>query len=178
MKTIIVAFESESTRNRIIEILDSNSSLPKRLCRTGKEAIRNVRMLGGGIVICPYKLSDMTADDLAFYIQDIGAVIVIAPTGMFELCGNKSIYKLNTPLKKGSLISAVEELLKVDSQKTPHEKGKKSEEEIKAIDEAKGILMGKYNMSEPEAHHFLQKKSMGLGFKLITTARFVIKSNG
>ena len=178
MKTIVVAFESESTRNRITEILDSNSSLPKRLCRTGKEAIRNVRMLGGGIVICPYKLSDMTADDLAFYIQDIGAVIVIAPTGMLELCGNKGIYKLNTPLKKRSLISAVEKLLKIDSQKSPKEKGKKSAEEIDAIDEAKYILMKKYNMSETEAHRLLQKKSMDLGFKLITTARFIIKSNG
>ena len=46
MDSIIVAFSNDNNRNRIAEILESSNHIPRKLCRSGKEAIRTVRELG------------------------------------------------------------------------------------------------------------------------------------
>ena len=39
-------------------------------------------------------------------------------------------------------------------------------------------LMEKRLMTEPEAHRFIQKKSMDAGFKMVSTARLIISNYG
>ena len=53
---------------------------------------------------------------------------------------------------------------------------KRGTEEQRTIDQAKALLMNRNNMSEQEAHRFLQKKSMDNGLKLIDMAVKVLKS--
>jgi hypothetical protein len=65
MVRTVVAFNKEETLDSISLILE-NAGIPVRYrCRTGPEVIRAVKKMGGGVVICYYKLLDMTADRIA-----------------------------------------------------------------------------------------------------------------
>ena len=176
MDSIIVAFSNDNNRNRIAEILESGNHIPRKLCRSGKEAIRTVRELGRGIVVCGYKLTDMTADDLAYDIGDIGRVLVIATPTMLDMCENTSICKIPTPLKRSELLSSVEMLIDLNVSKAASVKSQRSDEEKEIILKAKAILMEKRSMTEPEAHRYMQKRSMDSGFKLISTARLILSA--
>ncbi|MEA4973175.1 MAG: ANTAR domain-containing protein [Candidatus Metalachnospira sp.] len=176
MERIVVAFSNDNNRSRIAELLEVNNHAARKLCKSGKEAIRSVREMGHGIVVCGYKLSDMTADDLAYDLGDAGLVLVVAEPTMLDMCENISLCKLPTPIKRADFVSTIEMLIELESQKSPSANAKRTDEEKELIEEAKLILMEKCSMTEPEAHRFIQKKSMDSGFKIISTARIIIRS--
>lgn len=176
MHKIIVAFGNDNNRERVAEILESGGYPALKLCKTGKEAIRAVRNVGGGIIICSYKLIDMTADDLAYDIGDLGMVIAVGKPSLLEMCENESVCKLPTPLKKQDLFSSLKMLYDLKIRKPAVEKTERSDSDKELIQQAKNLLMEKCSMTEPEAHRFIQKKSMDAGFKMSTTARLIINS--
>ena len=65
MDRIVVAFANEEAQRRILRLLASDGWEPAACCTSGAEAIRTVRKLGSAIVVCGFKLRDMTATDLA-----------------------------------------------------------------------------------------------------------------
>ncbi len=176
MDRIVIAFGNDNNRNRIAELLETGGFVPRKLCKTGKEAIRSIRDMGGGIVICGYKLVDMTADDLSYDIAGIGCVIVVAPHAMLELCENEEIFKVPAPIRKNDLLSSVRMLINIKEKRYIPSKPERTEAERQIIQAAKALLMEKCAMTEPEAHRFIQKKSMDSGFKLVSTARLIISS--
>lgn len=176
VERIVVAFSNDNNRSRIAELLEVSNHTPRKLCRSGKEAIRSIREMGHGVVVCGYKLTDMTADDLAYDLGDSALVLVVAPPTMLDMCENISLCKLPTPIKRADFTSTIEMLLELESQKAPLPKTQRSEEEKEIIQEAKILLMERCSMTEPEAHRFMQKKSMDTGFKLVSTARIIIRS--
>ena len=50
----------------------------------------------------------------------------------------------------------------------------RSSEERRLIDEAKALLMERNNMTESEAHRYIQKCSMDSGTNLVETAQMVL----
>ena len=86
MDRIIVAFRGEETRRRILRLLalEGREGVP---CAGGAEALRAVRRLGGGVVICGFYLSDMTANALAEDLRGLALVLVVAQAACLELCG-------------------------------------------------------------------------------------------
>lgn len=175
MYKIVLAFSNEKNRNRIYETLEAEGYTPKNMCRTGKEAIREIRRLGGGIIICGCRLSDMTADDLTYYVDGIASVIAVGQPVMLDMCENENIYKLPTPLRKDKLISAVASILQKDCTVAETKTLVRTEEEKEVINCAKQLLMKHNKISEPEAYRFIQKKSMDIGFKMTSTARLIIR---
>ena len=178
MNRIIVAFANDKNRSRISEVLEASGYAPKKICRTGKEAIRAARSLGGGIIICGCRLPDMTADDLSYDISGIASVLAVGQPTMLEMCENESIYKLSVPLRKDKLLSAINFLLESGENKNEQRTDERTEDEKEIIRQAKSILMEKRLMTEPEAHRFIQKKSMDAGFKMVSTARLIIRNYG
>ena len=51
---------------------------------------------------------------------------------------------------------------------------RRNEEEEQVIREAKALLMERNQMTEDQAHRWIQKKSMDSGAKLVQTARVVL----
>ena len=64
MSRLIVAFESEATRQRVCELFAASSFPVRASCRTGAEVIRAAHFMGGAVVVCGVKLADCTADQL------------------------------------------------------------------------------------------------------------------
>ena len=50
-------------------------------------------------------------------------------------------------------------------------------EERKYVDQAKNIIMNKYNISEKEAYTYIRKTAMDKGCKIGEIAKFIINSN-
>lgn len=177
MDRIIVAFESETNRAKIKDMLESGGMSVTKACRSGAEVIRNIKKIGGGIVVCSFKLGDMTASDLAYDLHRTALVLAIAPAPQMALCENEDMFKLPAPVTRGDLLASVRMLIQIEDRyfrtMLPHRSG----EEEDLIKKAKEVLMSRNCMTEPEAHRFLQKKSMDTGSKMVDTARMIIGSN-
>ena len=97
-------------------MLEASGITVRVSCRSGSEAIRAIRKMGGGIIVCGYKLSEMTASDLAYDLGGQAMILVVAPPQQLQLCENENIFKLPTPFSKGDLVSSVRMLLQMEDK--------------------------------------------------------------
>jgi response regulator NasT len=178
MDKIIVAFENDNNRSRICDMLEASGITVRVSCRSGSEAIRAVRKLSGGIVICGYKLPEMTVSDLAYDLSGQAMFLAIAPAQQLALCHNENVFKLPTPFSKGDLVSSVRMLLQMEQKHFKAAPPRRTEKDTADINKAKELLMSRNGMTEQEAHRFIQRKSMDTGAKAVETARLIIESFG
>jgi response regulator NasT len=148
---------------------------------------------GGGLVICGAQFPDMTSVQLQSLLpDDYDMLMITSAMNVNSAFGQKEgLYTLALPLHAQDLVSSVRMLLDtrqmykdISRSAVPKPKAAKDDpappkrgmEEQRTIDQAKALLMNRNNMSEQEAHRFLQKKSMDNGLKLIDMAVKVLKS--
>ena len=179
MDRIVLAFASEKARLQMTRVLGSGGLSPAACCFSGAEAIRAVQKLGGAIVICGFRLRDMTAEMLAADLAGIAPVLVISSPGNLELCGGENLFKLSVPSTRSEFFASLDlvrrSLPNAGSCAASRPRGQRSDEEKRLIRRAKEVLMEVNLMSEAEAHRFLQKYSMDTGTKLAETARLVLE---
>ncbi len=176
MVRTVVAFNKEETLDSISSLLEEAGIPVRYRCRTGPEVIRAVKKMGGGIVICYYKLLDVTADQLAYELQGLADVLVAAKPAYLDLCENESLFKIPMPIRTGEFIGSVNVLLQLDQKRIKSEIPRRSEEDELLILRAKQLLMENSGMTEPQAHRYLQKKSMETSSKMTDTARLILKA--
>ena len=99
--------------------------------------------------------------------------MAVGKTAQLETCEHPKLFRLRLPCSRGELASAVNMLLQLQRMRQPN----RSEGEKRAIAEAKALLMNKFAMTEPEAHHSLQKRAMDQGLKLPEMAARILASN-
>ena len=170
MDTIIVAFANEEARRRIRSLLDTGGYRANAVCSSGAEAIRAVRTLGGGVVVCGFRLGDMTANHLGANLLGLAALLVVSSAANLDLCEGENLFRLASPVSRADFFAMLDLLFR----KLRRPSGKRGEEDRAIIQRAKEILMNVNRMTEAEAHRFLQKRSMDTGAKLIETAQTVI----
>lgn len=170
----VTAFYRPDTLEAVCSMLE-RSGIPVRFrCRTGAEAIRAVKKMGGGVVICAYKLPDMTADELAFELRGEAMVLVVAKPAQLDLCEAADIFKIPAPVRTGELCGSVNMLLQLSEQRSRIPR--RSSEEAELVSRAKELLMSRNSMTEEEAHRFLQRRSMETSSKMADTARLILAS--
>lgn len=179
MDRIIVAFASEKTRSLVARVLERGGISPAASCASGAEAIRTVWTLGDAIIICGYKLRDMTAPELAADLQGIGTLLVVSSSANLDFCSGKNLYKLATPASPAELLASLELLRqdRVSARRRSRQAGvpQTEEEDRLIISRAKEILMHVNHMTEAEAHRFLQKRSMNNGVRLAEAAQSIME---
>lgn len=174
METIIVAFESQDAINHISSMLEHGGFSVFSQCRTGAEAIRAAKKSPGSIIICGYKLRDMTSDTLAYTLGEKTMVLVVARPAHLDMCEQEGIFKLAMPLSRADLLASLNMLSQFYDMQLKASLTKHSDERQKLISRAKEVLMDKNHMSEEQAHKFIQKKSMDSGSRLEDIARLII----
>ena len=175
MEKIIVAFESEAACRRVREILESSGTAACVVCRSGDQIRRAVNRLGIPAVVCGYKLSDETAQEVFADLPPFCAMLLVAAQGLLELCQNDDIFKLAAPVSKGDLIASVRMLLQMGRRLERFVRPARSRGEQALITRAKQVLMERHGMTEAQAHRFLQKRSMDSGVRLVQTAQMVLE---
>lgn len=194
MRSIIIAFPDIAIAHKIREILLRSDFPVRGIATNGSMALRYILSEdGGGLVICGVQFPDMTAVQLQSLLPDDYDMLMITSAGNVNSAfGHKEgLYTLALPLHAQDLVSSVRMLLdtrqmysdisrsaapKPSAAKDTPLPPKRGMEEQRTIDQAKALLMNRNNMSEQEAHRFLQKKSMDNGSKLIDMAIKVLKS--
>ncbi len=177
MTGIIVAFPQTEVGKKIRAILVRSGLPVAGVCTSASQVIQESNELDDGLVLCAYRLPDMLYRELREYLPRSFQMIVLTTPENWADNGEDGIVSLSLPLKTNELIATVEMVAySMDrAQKKPKKRGKvRSAEEQELIDRAKEILMSRNNMTEPEAHRYLQKTSMDNGTTFTETAQMIL----
>lgn len=176
MDRIVVAFANEEAQRRILRLLESGGYSPAACCAAGAEVIRTVRKLGSAIVVCGFKLRDMTAADLAADLRHTAVLLAVSSAVNLDFCEGENLYKLPTPVRRSDFFATLDLLRQFEEKNLHHPPPKRREADQQLIQKAKELLMDVNRMTEAEAHRFLQKRSMDAGLKMVETAQLIIDS--
>ncbi len=176
MDRIVVAFANEEAQRRILRLLADCGYAPAACCAAGAEVLRAVRKLGSAIVVCGFKLRDMTASDLAADLLGFAVLLVVASPAHLDFCQGENLHKLPSPIHRSDFFATLDLLRQFEEQKLRRPPPKRREEDQQLIRKAKELLMDLNRMTEAEAHRFLQKRSMDAGLKMTETAQIIIDS--
>lgn len=177
MNRLIVAFENKSVQAKIVEMLD-NGGLAVRCCyHSGAEVIRAINQIDSGVIVCGYKLRDMTAEYLSRDLGDAATMLVVAPNSQLELCENEEVFTLPTPVSANTLCGSVRMLLQMELHRRRRNAPKRSEEDKAVINRAKQIIMDRDGIPEAFAHRMLQKASMDSGMRIKDLALQIINES-
>ena len=155
MINVIVAFPKIENAKSIKNILVRSGFHVDAAVTTGAQALQYANSLDGGI---------------------FQMLLVASP----DICNEHEVADimcLSMPLKVHELIQTVETMSYTITRmrkKRRTEPKVRSEEEKRMLQDAKELLMVRNNMSEEEAHRYIQKRSMDNGTGLIETAQMIL----
>ena len=172
MDRIVVAFARNASREIICNLIEENGFKPQGSFRSGEEALKAVREMGGGVVVCGCKLPDMSADELAACLNGLGRVLAVSSPSNLSLVTNPAIRCVASPIAPAEFYDALSELLK-EIEQPPAQPPRRSPEDTAIILRAKSVLI-QQGMTEQEAHSHLQQRSMRSRCKLVDVARQVL----
>ncbi len=177
MINIIVALPKLEEAKGIRSILIKNGFSVSGVCTTGAQVLNQIDEWSGGIVICGYKLTDMFYAELHDCLPDGTDMLLVASQHVLDDCLDNNIVCLSMPLSVHDLTGTLAMMCQALARRRRKEKQRpkcRDETERLLIGEAKALLMSRNNMTEAEAHRYLQKCSMDSGANLTETARMVL----
>ena len=168
----------QSAAEKIGNILAAANLAPCAVCHTGAEAALAANQRGA-LLLTTWRLTDMTGDELAGMLTDDVDVLMIVPQD-YAAQTPDNILILRNPISQDALVQAVRVLLychmRMHQLRVEAQRLASALEGRKIIDRAKGRLMDTLHLTEAEAHHIIQKKSMDTGRRLIDVAREIAES--
>lgn len=174
MNHILVAFSGEKTRRRMTDIFEGAGIRVSAACESGAEILRWCGRMNGGLILSGYKLTDMTAEELAEALPEGFSLLLLATELQLECCRSEGVVKLMAPVQRSELIDTARMLMDAGGE-ADAPVPRRTEEDRELIARAKGLLMDRNHMTEEQAHRFLQKRSMDTGAKMVQTAMKVLE---
>ncbi|MGN1149006.1 MAG: ANTAR domain-containing response regulator [Lachnospiraceae bacterium] len=177
MTNIIVVFPKIEDAKSIRNLLVRNGFNVTGVCTTGTQAISLADGLNDGIIICCYKMMDMLYSELHDFLPIGFEMLLMASQHYLSECLGNDIVCLAMPLKVHDLINTVSMMVESIERRRRKRKEKPRErnaEEVVIIKEAKALLMERNNMTEEEAHRYIQKCSMDSSTNMVETAQMVL----
>lgn len=174
---IIIVFPNKDNAVQIQNMLMHQGLPVKEVCTTGAQALKAAETLDEGIVICGYKYNDMVYTELREYLSEAMEMVLIASADRWSSGHASGVLGLSMPFRAYDLVNTVN-MLTVSMQKKRKKKRfvkkERDPKEQALIDQAKNLLMSRNNMTEEQAHKYLQKTSMDNQTTLIETAQMVL----
>lgn len=178
MFSVIVGFPKLEDATNIKNLLVRNGYNLSEPCTLGSQVISLANDLDEGIVVCGYRFSDMHFIELNNYLPKGFEMLLVASPEKLEYCQNNNIVCLQMPIKPNDLLNTLQMMSYQYQKRKKKDKDKpkeRTEEEKAVIKKAKLVLMDRNNMTEEEAHRYLQKNSMDSGTNLVEMAEMVLK---
>ena len=173
MTNVIVAFATEEQCARCAMALEAGGIPVAWRCTSFGGVMRAFDLCGEGVLVAACRLPDGTVDGIAWDLGERAIVVAVGKAAQLEMCEHPQLFRLRIPCSRGDLKRAVSYVLAVRGW-SPQEC---SAEDNRVIAAAKALLMDKFAMTEPEAHHYLQKRAMDQGLKLPELAAKILASN-
>lgn len=167
MSSIIVVFPKKEIATNIRNILVRNGFDVIGVGVTGAQAVQLADNLDDGIVVCGYKMTDMLYNELR--------LLIASP----EKCSDRTpgVISLSMPFKVFDLMNTIEMMAQSIGRRRKKRRAElknRNPEQQALVKEAKSLLMERNNMTEEEAHRYLQKCSMESGVNMVETAQMVL----
>ena len=175
MANIIVAFSRPEDGKCIKGILVRSGYDVAAVCMSGSQALSAAEDLSGGILVCGYRFEDMMYDELRQSASF--EMLVLASPSRWNGVQTQGVVCLPMPLKVHNLLSTLDMMVQAQQRirrKLRSRPKERSKEEQDLINEAKALLMERNNMTESEAHRYIQKCSMDSGTNLVETSQMII----
>ena len=176
MIDIIIAFPKLEDANNIRKLLIKNGYDSVVACTNATQVIDMANKLDGGVVLCGYKLTDMLYLELYRCLPNGFIMVLLASASKIRQNSERGVICVPMPLKTNVLIHTIEEVISI--QRKLYKKNSKpkprTKKQQKVIDEAKALLMETQNMSEEDAHRYIQKISMDSGNSMSETAEMIL----
>ena len=173
MANVIVAFATQAQCARCAAALEAEGIPVACRCTSAGGVRRAFARCGGGVLVSACRLPDGAVDDLAWDLGEAVVVVAVGRAEQLENCEHPKLFRLRLPCSQGALASAVGMLLQLQRMRLP----RRSEAERQTVAAAKALLMAKFSMTEPEAHHYLHKSAMDRGIKLAELAANIVQTN-
>lgn len=177
MANVIVAFSRLEDAKSIKNILIKNGFQVLSVCSSGAQALAQIEDLNSGVVICGYRLTDMLFSELHDYLPPEFSMLMVSSPARWTVRIPEDLICLPMPLKVHDLVSTLDMMLEAQARRRKKQRQqpkKRSDTERNLITEAKNLLMERNNMTEEEAHRYIQKCSMDSGTNMTETAQMVI----
>lgn len=179
---IIVAFPKIEDAKNLKKLLIRNGYDVNMVYNTGAQVVDAVNHLDGGIVICGYKFSDMHYSEINDYLPKGFKMLLLASPAKLSSCRiTGDIMYLAMPFKVRDFLNTLETMMMQYNRwrkKQQKKSVKRSEDDRKIITKAKELLMERNQMTENEAHRYIQKTSMDSATNMVETAQMIIELNG
>lgn len=177
MSNIIVAFSKRENAVHIRNVLVKSGLEVSAVCQTGAKVLQYAEMWNDGIVVCGRQMQDMHYVQLREYLPSEFEMLLTASPDVWSDGLPDGVVGLASPVKIYDLLNTIEMLLR--SQERRHRKrretGKtRSAHDREIIGQAKALLMERNNMTESEAHNYVQKMSMESGTDMAETAGMIL----
>lgn len=179
MFSLIVAFPKLEDAKNLKNVLTRYGYSDIFVTNSGAQVIGFANELDGGIVISGYRLSDMHYQELYGYLPREFSLLLVASPGKLEECINQNIVCLGMPIRTNELVEILNQMTKeyrimLRRQKAKRPQNRRTEKEKQIIHDAKELLMNRNQMTEEEAHRYIQKLSMDSGNNLVETAEMIL----
>ncbi|MDD6811525.1 MAG: ANTAR domain-containing protein [Lachnospiraceae bacterium] len=177
MVNIIIALPKLEDAKGIRGVLMKNGFPVAAVCTTGAQVLSQIDEWNDGIIISGYKLTDMMYSELHECLPKGFDMLMMASQNVMNDCLDNNIICLSMPLKVHDLINTVSMMAQAILRRRKKAKLKpkeRNEEEKALIKEAKELLMNRNNMTEEEAHRYIQKCSMDSCTNMVETAQMVL----
>lgn len=177
MLSIIIAFPRIEDATNIKNMLVRNGYDVNAVCTMGAQIVSFANELDGGIVICGYRLKDMHYSEIHECLPKGFEMLLIASAQKLEDCTNNDIVCLSMPIRPADLMNTLHMMTYNYQRRKKKERLKpkgRSDEDKAIIDRAKIVLMDRNNMTEEEAHRYIQKNSMDSGTNMVEMAEMIL----
>lgn len=177
MANIIVVFPKIEDAKNIRNLLVRYGFSVSAVCTTGAQAISTADGLDDGIVVCGYRFPDMIYSDLHADLPSHFEMLLVASQKYLSECSNQNIVTVSMPIKVHDLIDTLQMMADAIARRRRKRKAVlrgRSDEERALITQAKELLMERNNLTEEEAHRYIQKCSMDSGTNMVETAQMVL----
>lgn len=179
MAEIIVAFPNRDNAIMIKNLLVKNGYSVLSVCTSGAQTLNACDELDSAVIITGYKLPDMMYYHLKEHLDDRFEMLLVASLDRIAQCNMYGVMAIPFPIKKREFLNTVDVLLAniAEKRRIRRERiktGGRSKEEMETINQAKQYLISVNNLTEEEAHRYMQKTSMDSGNSMVETAKMIL----
>lgn len=176
MANVVVVFPKPDDARSIRNLLVRNGYPVSAVCTSGLQALNAVDRLSSGVIVCGYKYPDMLYGELYENLPPSFDMLLLASQRVIGEGIHEGVVSVTMPLKAADLVNTLDMLIEQQERRRRRKRmmpAKRSESDRKLIADAKELLMTRNNMTEEEAHRYLQKTSMDSGTNLVETAQML-----
>ncbi|MDO4804653.1 MAG: ANTAR domain-containing protein [Lachnospiraceae bacterium] len=177
MVNIIVVFRKIEDARNIRKVLVRNGFTVTAVCSTGLAAIELFDDFKNGIVVCGYQMTDMPYTEIYDNLPEDFQMLLMARESVLPMLRENDIVCLPMPARVRDLVETVsmmQRAIEANIRKKRSGAKSRSNEDKATIEDAKRLLMERNNMTEPEAHRYLQKTAMDTATSMAETAGMVL----